>query len=458
MPPPDHGADRFRYDGFAVDPRSGTVSFAYSTATHSFTERFTFGPDGDWDHPAAAGALRILFLLAGVSYYKTTSAPVIDLGDTPTTAAERAFLAAYYADGLAEFAYRNGIDLSGVRVVGPDPSPGQAPTPAPPGKAADPFPGAPPRPLVPFGGGIDSIVTVDAIATEHRDTALFVLHPPRDRFAAIEGAAAVTGLPVTRVAREIDLKVRRSAELGFLNGHVPVTAVVTAAALVAAVLDGRDAVVLSNEWSASVPTVVTGGRAVNHQWSKSEEFEVAFATLAHDALGPLPSVFSFLRPRTELWVAQRFAALTRFHSTFRSCNRAFHQDPLQRLDHWCGTCDKCCFIDLVLAPFVDAAALGAVFAGRREPLDNPENEERFAVLLDVGTGERPFECVGDADECRAALVLASERPDRTSSALLQSLRARVGDATPDAATLLAPRGGHHIPERYAPADLLVRAR
>ena len=49
--------------------------------------------------------------------------------------------------------------------------------------------------------------------------------------------------------------MRRSAELGFLNGHVPVTAIVTAAAIVAAVLDRRDAVVLANEWSASVPTL-----------------------------------------------------------------------------------------------------------------------------------------------------------------------------------------------------------
>ena len=79
---------------------------------------------------------------------------------------------------------------------GPDAGPGAG------RRAARRSPGR--GPLVPFGGGIDSIVTVDAIAAEHRDTALFVLHPPRDRFAAIEGAAAVTGLPVTRVAREID--------------------------------------------------------------------------------------------------------------------------------------------------------------------------------------------------------------------------------------------------------------
>ena len=86
---------------------------------------------------------------------------------------------------------------------------------------------------------------------------------------------------------------------------MPVTAIITAAALVAAVLRRRDAVVLSNEWSASVPTVVADGRAVNHQWSKGEEFEQAFGDLVLSTLGPGIAVFSYLRPRSELWVAQR---------------------------------------------------------------------------------------------------------------------------------------------------------
>ena len=197
----------------------------------------------------------------------------------------------------------------------------------------------------------------------------------------------MTGLPVTRIVRTIDPSVRRSAELGFLNGHVPVTAVITAAALVAAVLDRRDAVVLSNEWSASVPTLVTDGLAVNHQWSKSEEFEQAFGDLVLSTLGPGISVFSYLRPRSELWVAQQFAGLTQYHRTFRSCNRAFHQDPAQRLDHWCGRCDKCCFIDLVLAPFMDRADLDAVFAGD-EPLQNPEQRGALPDPARPGRGRQ----------------------------------------------------------------------
>ena len=123
----------------------------------------------------------------------------------------------------------------------------------------------------------------------------------------------MTGLPVTRIERTIDPLVRRSAEPGFLNGHVPVTAIITAAALVAAVIERRDAVVLSNEWSASVPTVVAEGIAVNHQWSKSDEFEQAFGDLVLATLGSGISVFSYLRPRSELWVSQQFARLTQYH-------------------------------------------------------------------------------------------------------------------------------------------------
>jgi len=125
-------------------------------------------------------------------------------------------------------------------------------------------------------------------------------------------------------------------------------------------------------------------------------------------------------------------------------------------------CDKCCFIDLVLAPFMERAQLAAIFAGS-EPLENPANEARYHTLVGLGPEERPFECVGDVDECRVAVVLVANRPDRAQSALLQKLRTAVVDVDPSAATIsaarmLESRGPHRIPERYAPADLLVRAR
>ena len=107
---------------------------------------------------------------------------------------------------------------------------------------------------------------------------------------------------------------------------------------------------------------------------------------------------------------------------------------------------------------MDRDALEAVFAGE-EPLQNPANEERFRTLLGLGAGDKPFECVGDTDECRSALLLAAARPDRADGELLARLRAELGgSAAVESGSLLQPRGTHRIPERYAPADLLVRAR
>jgi hypothetical protein len=112
----------------------------------------------------------------------------------------------------------------------------------------------------------------------------------------------------------------------------------------------------------------------------------------------------------------------------------------------------------MLAPFMSAADLAAVFDGA-EPLQNPALEGRFAALLGLLPEAKPFECVGDIDECRAALLLAAARPDRQHTALLHSLRALVPDGSGPAGTsLLAPLGPHYIPDRYAPSDLLVRAR
>jgi UDP-N-acetyl-alpha-D-muramoyl-L-alanyl-L-glutamate epimerase len=433
----------FRYREYAVDAERGVLTCRYELDGREFTERVTLFPGEQWHTEQARAAARLVFLLSGVSYYKTAAPPVIDFGATALTQAEETFLREFYLQGLAEFAYRNHLDLTQLRIEArraPDPNPD------PP---APPAPSSPKRALVPFGGGIDSIVTVEQVR-QQADVALFVVSRPADRFDAIEQPAAVTGLPVVRAEREIDPQLLRSAELGFLNGHVPVTGILSAIAVLAAVLTGRDAVVMSNEWSASIPTLEFDGHPVNHQFSKSEEFEAAFRGVLADQ-GSAPEYFSWLRDRTELWVGREFAALTRYHDSFRSCNKAFYTERSRRFAYWCGQCDKCCFIDLILAPFLPAETLRRIFAVAGEPLDDPGLAAKFRSLL--GAGAKPFECVGEVTECRAAVLLAARRDDRTDSGLLQELAAEVA-SWPDApsqaetAAMLEPVGRNFIPDRY----------
>jgi hypothetical protein len=381
-----------------------------------------------------------VFLLSGVSYYKTAAPPVIDFGEIALTGTEEAFLREFYLQGLAEFAYRNHLDLTSLTLQSRR---------APDQPTAPQTPPGPRRALVPFGGGIDSIVTVEQVR-QQADVALFVVSRPADRFDAIEQPAAVAGLPVVRAEREIDPQLLRSAELGFLNGHVPVTGILSAIAVLAAVLEDRDAVVMSNEWSASIPTLEFDGRPVNHQFSKSEEFEAAFRGVLADQ-GCLPDYSSWLRDRTELWVGREFAKLRPYHASFRSCNKAFYTERARRFAHWCGQCDKCVFIDLILAPFLPAGALRQIFAVAGEPLDDPALEPKFRSLL--GAGAKPFECVGEVTECRAAVLLAARRDDRAGSGLLQDLAAEVAgwpDAPSEAeiAAMFRPVGRNFIPDRY----------
>jgi hypothetical protein len=432
----------FRYLSYAAEPERGTLTCRYELDGREFAERFTLPVGPRWRSEAARAAARLVFLLAGVSYYKTAAPPVIDLGETALTEAELAFLREFYVQGLGEFGYRNNLDLSSLRIEARARQPQEAVAPESAGKR---------RALVPFGGGIDSIVVVERVR-RLADVALFVVNRPADRFAAIEAPAAVTGLPIVRAEREIDPQLLRSAELGFLNGHVPVTGILSAIAVLAAVLEDRDAVVMSNEWSASVPTLEFDGRPVNHQFSKSDIFEAAFRdVLAQARADRLPEYFSWLRDRTELWVGREFAALEQYHGSFRSCNKAFYSDKTRRLDHWCGECDKCCFIDLILAPFLPAAELRRIFAVTGEPLDNPGLAGKFRALL--GAGAKPFECVGEVTECRAAVLLAARRDDRAGHPLLTELALEVAGwpdapSAADAVAMLAPVGENFIPAGY----------
>lgn len=439
MVPPPH-IDHFRYDDLDIDEAAGALRMRYSLDDQwSFEEMVHVEIGRGWSD-AATEAARLVYLLSGISYYKAAAPAVIDLGSTPVRDGEIAFLHDFYVSGLGEFAYRNGLGALQVRVTGGGPPPHPLTDVGVDRNAA----------LIPFGGGIDSIVTVEDLRQVRPGSRLFIVNSRGDRFDTIERAAAVTGLDVVRADRHLDTQVLRSREVGFLNGHVPVTGILSSLAVLAAVLQGAGEVVMSNEWSSSIGNVEVDGVTVNHQYSKSWRFEQGFRAVLEGALPEAPTYYSHLRSRSELWVAERFATLSRYHDVFHSCNRAFHIDPARRLARWCGRCDKCCFIDLVLAPFMDRNDLARIFDGR-EPLDDVDLLGTFRTLLALDEDLKPFECVGDVDECRVAAAVAATREDRAGSPVLSQLVA-AGDLSTAAAEL--PRMLRPLGPTNAPAALL----
>jgi hypothetical protein len=176
---------------------------------------------------------------------------------------------------------------------------------------------------------------------------------------------------------------------------------VTLLAAVAALASGRGGVVMSNEHSSSAPNLRWHNRDVNHQWSKSWVAEQLIADAVAERIGDEFAIASYLRDRSEIWVAREFSKLTAYHHVFRSCNRAFTQRVDERASNWCGECDKCLFIALVLAPFLSRNSLREILAS--EPLASDDRRGQLEILVGLGDERKPFECVGDPAESAVAL-------------------------------------------------------
>ncbi len=186
--------------------------------------------------------------------------------------------------------------------------------------------------------------------------------------------------------RELDPELGRLNESGALNGHVPVTAIVTAAALLCASLNGYDTVAMANERSASAGNLSWDGVEVNHQFSKSLRVERLLDGALEELDAPVRA-FSVLRPASELAIARAFARLDRYHGAFTSCNTIFRLDPELRGTSWCCECPKCRFVFLALAPFSTPEHLRGIFG--RDLLD----EEAPVRWLRTAVRERRTQAV-----------------------------------------------------------------
>ncbi len=379
------------------------------TGVGTFTEVLTLErPDGtplavDPDDPAVPGALRVLTLATAVSYLKATLPPTVEV-PAGTGPAGRAMLAALLTEGLAELAHEAGLgDLVGrIAVVGGV------------GGARDAAAAGPdtvrPGHLVTVGGGKDSAVVLAAAAARDPD-ALAVAVNPR---APMERTAAWAGVGLVRVRRRLDPALLDANARGAINGHVPITAIVTSAAVLAAAALGRGTVLVANEGSADAPTRVVAGRPVNHQYSKTSAFAALHAAALAEA-GAGVRVVSPIRPLGELAVARAAAGLPGLTAAVTSCNAAFSLTAPAAA--WCGTCAKCRFVQLALAPFAPRERLVADLGF--DALADPAQVDGFRALLDPAT--RPFECVGTIEESRLALELLADDPAWRDAAAVAAL-------------------------------------
>ena len=459
----------FRFVRCAFDAATGAARLVYAFDDYAeLTETITFpGAPFALDpgrSDAIERAVRLLHLIAGVSYYKTAVPNEIRIDSYAIDAETAALLDLVYENGLGEFAYRNGLELLGtirfpVASSGSRPWRGPAsagsPSPAIHGRdcegAADADRASAGRALTAIGGGKDSLVSIEALrAAGVEQTVTWIGSSP-----LIAACAARTGLPTCNITRQLAPQLFEYNRQGAYNGHIPVTAINSAILVVAALLYGCDQVVFSNERSASYGSEIldADGRVVaqvNHQWSKGWAFENAFGAYVerHVAAGagqPL-HYYSLLRPLSELAVARQFAKTDRYDAHFSSCNRNFHILGERPANRWCGQCPKCHFVFLALAPFMPKPRLMGIFG--RNLLDEPALAPGFDALIEY-RDHKPFECVGEGREARAAFAALATRPAWREDALVErfarEIAPQLGDDPASIDALLPPSGEHRIP-------------
>ena len=253
------------------------------------------------------------------------------------------------------------------------------------------------RILIPIGGGKDSAVTLELLKKSGFEIIPFILNPR----AASLATAITSGFDqkqIFTIFRTLDPKLLELNKKGFLNGHTPFSALLAFISLLAASLSGSRYIALSNESSANEPTIP--GTQINHQYSKSIDFENNFRRYANQYLTQNIEYFSFLRPLNELQIGKLFAAIPDQHPHFKSCNVA------SKTDSWCCKCPKCLFTWIILSPFMEEEKLVKIFG------TNLFDDITLLPVLNQLTGqasEKPFECIGTTDETNMALAMTIKK-------------------------------------------------
>ena len=255
-----------------------------------------------------------------ISYVKCTCSPNIIIKCGYLDEYQINWFKKLYYNGLGEFLYRNNINISEQELF-------NITTKGEKQNFKIQYKGT--GNLIPVGGGKDSNVTLELLKDE--DNTCFIINP---KGANIE-CANISGFNTLIVKRILDKKIIELNNQGFLNGHTPFSAIVAFTSYLCAYLANKKYIILSNEDSANQSTVL--GTNINHQYSKTYEFENDFNNYTKKYFDIDIKYFSLLRPLTEFQIGMLFSKIEKYHKTFKSCNIGSKGETW----NWCNNCSKC---------------------------------------------------------------------------------------------------------------------
>lgn len=336
--------------------------------------------------------LQNLHIMNGVNYWKLYCPPEIKIQNNFLNKQQAEFWNAIYGIGMGEFYYRNNIDFrSLVKFPYINNS-----------ASSVSFPRND-RSLIGIGGGKDSIVAYQLLKKAKEEMTGFIVSHGTDS-TVVEGVVQLMEINTFRIKRVFDPQLMElNKKEDTYNGHVPVSAIFAFIGILLGVLYDYKYVVVSNERSAESGNIEWNGYTINHQWSKSKEFENLFRQYVSSFITPDVTYFSLLRPYTELKIVELFSQYKKYFPYFSSCNRNFRIN-IENKALWCGECAKCAFVYGLLSAFISKEELMQIFG--KNLFAQESLIPMYKDLLGVGS-MKPFDCVGPFEETQVAMYLAN---------------------------------------------------
>ncbi|MBI5449469.1 hypothetical protein HY948_04090 [Candidatus Gottesmanbacteria bacterium] len=435
----------FEFLSYAVNRGTDEISFFYRVDLGEKTIRFTetIGIPGLASRldtvpgELTRRVLESLQLMLGISYWKIYCPRNIRTGVIKLSKSQAQFWNTVYTKGLGEFFYRNSIDPRGLIQF-----PYDVKTRSTKGPLLS-VAGS----ILQLGGGKDSVVTGELL----KECNMPFVPVSLNTSAVQREVAGVMGKSVLDVTRVIDpdLFVLNKG-IGVYNGHIPISAVYAFVDVLVAVLYGYQYIIASNEESANFGNILYHGEEINHQWSKSWEFEQLFQQYIIDNLTPSISYFSMLRPLKEAAIVKMFVRYKQYFSVFTSCNANFRINYPQIGSRWCGECPKCAFVFLLLSAFMAKNEVFNIF--QKNLFSDSGLFSLYEELLGLARF-KPFECVGTPEESQWAFWRVMENHEYDTDAIVKLLRNalpfRVNDMNMLEKELFEKRGVHAIPKSFA---------
>lgn len=292
--------------------------------------------------------------------------------------------------------------------------------------------------LVAVGGGKDSLTSLE-ILKDIKNKKAFIMNNRKICFTSAN-IAGIKNEDIINVERLFDKSIIELNNKGFLNGHTPLSSCIAFISYLTAYLNGIKYVVLSNESSANESSVK--GTNINHQYSKSLEFENDFREYTSKYLTDKIEYFSLLRPLSELQIMKIFTKYPKYFNNFISCNNGGKRKNIGKTDGWCLTCPKCLFIYILMRNFVDNKTLVNIF--KEDLLEKKDMLKYFLELLGK-TESKPFECVGTVGEVNFVVNNLIEK-NKDLPYLLQYYKSNYAVSKPDYNILTKIDDNNNVPK------------